>query len=115
MELRIASNDISTQLLAIYHSNTFLSSTSTLPASSSFGIILAQTPFYAEAGGQETDQGKIVIDGKSEFLVREVKSYSGFIVHVGELLDGSEVLTVGDEVVATFDEVSCSFGHPRCA
>lgn len=62
-----------------------------------------------------------MIDGKSEFLVREVKSYSGFIVHVGELLEGSQILTVGDEVVATYDEVGSlvfikndSFTHPLC-
>lgn len=37
--------------------------------------------------------------------MREVKSYSGFVVHVGELSEGSEALKVGDEVVASYNEV----------
>lgn len=67
------------------------------------GILLDRTPFYAEQGGQEYDQGKLVIDGSAEFNVTNVQSYGGYVLHTGYLVEGE--LKVGDEVIATYDEL----------
>ncbi|SCU96317.1 LAMI_0F06128g1_1 [Lachancea mirantina] len=68
-----------------------------------YGIILDQTCFYAEQGGQEFDTGSIVIDGETEFKVENVQLYNGFVFHTGALDEGS--LSVGDGIIATFDEL----------
>lgn len=67
-------------------------------------MILNRTNFYAESGGQEADTGRIVIDGEAEFEVTDVQVFSGYVMHIGTLLEGT--LKVDDEVVCTYDEVS---------
>lgn len=52
---------------------TFVDSTKDIPEDTQIGVILDKTNFYAEQGGQEYDTGKIVIDGKTEFEVENVK------------------------------------------
>ncbi|QLE57391.1 alanine--tRNA ligase [Nostoc sp. TCL26-01] len=63
-------------------------------------IILNQTPFYAESGGQIGDRGYISGDG---VLVRveDVKKESDFFVHFGRIERGT--LRVGDQVTAQID------------
>lgn len=46
-------------------------------------IVLAQTPFYAEAGGQVADQGKLV-QGQAEWNVVDVQKDGDAIVHIAE-------------------------------
>ena len=58
-------------------------------------LVLDQTPFYAESGGQLADQGSI--NGKQ---VKKVKSIEGVFIH--ELEDTSG-FSVGDEVEAKVD------------
>ncbi len=60
-------------------------------------VILKDTPFYAESGGQVGDQGKI-IDGKTIFRVDDTQRVGQAIVHHGEVLDG--VLSINQEVNA---------------
>lgn len=68
------------------------------------GIILDKTNFYAEQGGQLYDTGSILLeDGSAEFSVTAVKSYAGYVLHVGFLKFGS--LKSGDKVEAAFDEL----------
>jgi alanyl-tRNA synthetase len=64
-------------------------------------IILSETPFYAEMGGQVGDTGEI--RGKSgRFLVTNtIRVPPDIIVHQGKVVEGS--LTVGDEVEAEVD------------
>ena len=51
-------------------------------------IVLDQTPFYAEAGGQLADHGVIELDG-ALIEVRDVqKPVTGLIVHKGRVLEG---------------------------
>ncbi len=47
-------------------------------------LVLKETPFYAEMGGQVGDKGTIVGDGFS-FEVKDVQKYKDLIVHLGEL------------------------------
>lgn len=65
-------------------------------------IILDQTPFYAEAGGQVGDSGLIQSpEGKME-VAGTVNPLEGLIVHKGKLLEG--VLNKGDGVEALLDQ-----------
>ena len=64
-------------------------------------LFLDKTPFYAEAGGQVGDRGKIAGDGFS-LQVEETHRARGGIVHVGRLLEG-EVKALRGEVNAQVD------------
>lgn len=87
----------------IYQSSQFVSSTTELPASGSFGILLDKTNFYAEAGGQIYDTGVIGIDGEAEFEVTDVQMFNGYVLHIGHMKEGD--LKIGDEVICTYDEL----------
>ena len=65
-------------------------------------LVLDQTPFYAEMGGQVADHGVIRTE-TAEFTVTDVqKNKGGKFMHYGKLVSGS--LTVGDTVTAAIDE-----------
>lgn len=62
-------------------------------------IILPETPFYAESGGQVSDNGTLT-SKQSQFHVNDVTHpVEGIIGHKGQLISGT--LTVGDQVLAT--------------
>ena len=64
-------------------------------------VVLDQSPFYAEMGGQEADHGTITADGVV-FTVADVqKNKGGKFMHYGRLAQG--VLHVGDTVHAAID------------
>lgn len=103
---KFGTGNVDSQIKAIYYSSNFYKSTSELPSSTdstSFGIILDKTNFYAESGGQEYDTGRIVIDGKSDFVVDNVQVFNGYVLHIGHLIEGE--LKVGDQVVSGYDEL----------
>jgi alanyl-tRNA synthetase len=64
-------------------------------------VILDQTPFYAESGGQIGDRGYLSGD---QLLIRveDVQKESGFFVHHGRIERGT--LQVGDVVMAQIDQ-----------
>ena len=70
-------------------------------------LVLDQTPFYAEAGGQIGDRGRI--EGKGFVVeVEDVQKEHGSIVHIGRLTEGDEealerTIAVLDAVVARVD------------
>ena len=65
-------------------------------------LVLDETPFYAEMGGQVADHGFITC-GEARFQVTDVqKNKGGKFMHYGKLLSGS--LSVGDPVVASVNE-----------
>lgn len=66
------------------------------------GLILDQTNFYAESGGQIYDQGYFVKiqDEATEFSVKTVYNKGGYIIHIG-VVEGT--LNVGDEVELHLD------------
>jgi len=51
-------------------------------------IVLNQTPFYAESGGQIGDAGVLRVDG-GEVAVRDVKKKGNVFVHIGSVTSGS--------------------------
>ena len=63
-------------------------------------LVLAQSPFYGESGGQIGDTGKIVGDG-FEFEVIDTQKHGGLIVHLGKLISGK--VTEGGQCHAVVD------------
>jgi alanyl-tRNA synthetase len=64
-------------------------------------VVLEQTPFYAESGGQDSDAGRIIGDGVELEVVDVQRPVKGLIVHrvqvkQGELLSGAQVLAAVD-------------------
>ncbi|WP_394211510.1 alanine--tRNA ligase [Enterovibrio calviensis] len=71
--------------------------TDTLANADEAVIVLDQTPFYAESGGQSGDAGFLMTDA-GKFEVIDTQKFGAAIGHRGKLVDG--VLTVGDSVEA---------------
>jgi alanyl-tRNA synthetase len=64
-------------------------------------VVLEQTPFYAESGGQDSDAGRIIGDGVELEVLDVQRPVKGLIVHrvrvkQGELLSGVQVLAAVD-------------------
>ncbi|SFP90631.1 alanine--tRNA ligase [Enterovibrio norvegicus] len=72
-------------------------STEALATSDEAVIILDQTPFYAESGGQCGDAGFLMTEA-GKFEVVDTQKYGSAIGHRGKLVDGT--LSVGDNVDA---------------
>src|SRR5258707_891470 len=65
-------------------------------------IIVNQTPFYAESGGQSGDSGTMFASDGGEFAVRDtVKKAGELFVHLGTMTHGA--LKVGDAVELRID------------
>lgn len=100
---------IEAKILALFKDNSLISlvneqdETENNLKSNYFGIVLDNTNFYAESGGQIYDTGSITIDGRSEFIVEAVQSFGKYILHIGYLKYGN--LSVNDKVIVTFDEI----------
>lgn len=63
-------------------------------------IVLENTPFYAESGGQIGDSGYLSVDG-AFFKVIDTQKYGQVFGHIGELEQGT--LSVGQTVQAVVD------------
>src|SRR5439155_17784249 len=62
-------------------------------------IILDQTNFYAEMGGQVGDTGELRSHAGAVFDVTATRAAGGFVLHVGNTIE--KHLSVGDHVTAT--------------
>lgn len=94
--------EVTATVKAIYHNKAFVQTTADIPEGASFGVLLDQTSFYAESGGQENDTGKLIHDDAT-FEVVDVQVSNGYVLHVGYLTDGH--LKVGQEVLSKYSEV----------
>ncbi|MEO1008348.1 MAG: alanine--tRNA ligase [Planctomycetota bacterium] len=76
------------------------------------GVLLDKTNFYAEAGGQQPDEGRLFVTREisttvrdahhgGEFHVRDAQSFGGYVLHIGVVTRGE--LRVGDEVTCHVD------------
>lgn len=63
-------------------------------------VVLAQTPFYAESGGQVGDTGYLIA-GDNRFEVRDCQKNGDNHLHIGRVLDG--VIQKGSQVDAQVD------------
>ena len=68
-----------------------------LKAGDSGAVILNQTPFYAESGGQVGDSGAIKVDG-AEARVTDTKKMQGVFAHQVEVISGELTLGAGAEL-----------------
>jgi alanyl-tRNA synthetase len=66
------------------------------------GIILSETPFYGEMGGQVGDTGEIIGSSGRFVVTNTVRVPPDIIVHQGRVAEG--YLLAGDEVEAVVDE-----------
>ncbi len=65
-------------------------------------VVLDQTPFYGESGGQVGDRGRLHLN-EVHFDVEDTqKQGSGAMLHMGQVQSGS--ISVGDELVLTVDD-----------
>lgn len=64
-------------------------------------IVLKDTPYYAEAGGQVGDTGKLFSDNVQINVVDTFSPVSGLILHKSKIESGS--INVGDKVTAVVD------------
>ncbi len=64
-------------------------------------VVLDETPFYAESGGQIGDSGELT-SGSTIFTVRSTKKAGAAFLHLGKVKNGG--LRVGDSLTATVDE-----------
>src|SRR4051794_18401280 len=72
------------------------------PAGADVELTLDRTPFYAEAGGQLADHGRITLSNGAVVEVYDAQKPLGdLIVHRGRVISGE--LTVGSPVLATVD------------
>ncbi len=101
-----ASTRVETKLVGILHGDQLVE---TVPVGGHAQLILADTSFYVESGGQISDIGRIAhvgagVDGRGdwEFRVDDVRQpVPGLIVHIGQMVSGQA--HVGDRVLAEVD------------
>ncbi len=65
-----------------------------------FVVILDQTPFYAEMGGQVGDQGVLVADSKEYRVTNTIKAGDTFV----HILESNDAPAVGTKVTASVDK-----------
>jgi len=66
-------------------------------AGDNLGVVLEQTPFYAESGGQVGDTGKL-INGENVFEVLNTQKIDNVILHMGKIISGT--FKKGDKILA---------------
>jgi len=64
-------------------------------------IVLDQTPFYGESGGQVGDSGELLF-GDNRFMVNDTQKQDGVFLHIGKMDSG--ILQKGDEIYAHVNE-----------
>jgi len=101
-EPKHAVKPVQAKILAIWNGSEFVQEVS--EQDKYHGIVLDQTNFYAEQGGQVYDTGSLTSASGFAFEVENVQTYAGYVLHVGQLSNGS--LKIGDEVKASIDEES---------
>ncbi|NOQ69418.1 MAG: alanine--tRNA ligase, partial [Gammaproteobacteria bacterium] len=63
-------------------------------------VVLNETPFYGESGGQVGDTG-LLTSSNATFIVKDTQKQGNSILHIGEVQKGS--INKGDELSAEFD------------
>ncbi|MBN2158041.1 MAG: alanine--tRNA ligase [Spirochaetes bacterium] len=67
-------------------------------------MVLRETPFYGESGGQLGDTGVITSSSGSRFVVEDTKKFNKTIIHIGEVAEGE--FRNGEAVSAAIDTVN---------
>ena len=104
--------EIRARVRAIWNGTDFDESTQASGRPDPIGVVFDVTNFYAEAGGQQADHGRVFVSKEArtsvhdshhggEFRVEGVKAYGGYVLHAGRMIRGE--LRVGDEVTLNID------------
>jgi alanyl-tRNA synthetase len=91
------------QVVRLLHENNPVDA---LSAGQRGAVILAETPFYAESGGQVGDSGMLTAEGL-RFVVEDTRKDGSAVLHIGRVEEGG--ITLGQTVTALVDEAR------RCA
>jgi alanyl-tRNA synthetase len=67
-------------------------------------MVIKETPFYGESGGQVGDIGIITSSTGASFKVEDTKKFNKTIIHVGEVMQGE--FRKGDKIQAAIDVVN---------
>ncbi|MFQ5942838.1 MAG: alanine--tRNA ligase [Anaerolineales bacterium] len=90
--------ELETSLVAIMHGG---EQVDTASEGDSVAIVLAETPFYVEAGGQVSDSGS-VLGAQWQIEVEDTRlPIEGLVVHLGKVIKGTP--KAGDSAVASVD------------
>jgi len=90
--------EVDSSVLAIWTGKEFVQSWKKQGESSGVGLVVANTNFYSEGGGQIADHGSITLNnGAATLSVIDVQSFGGYVMHICDVAEGSEAaeLTVG--------------------
>jgi len=75
-----------------------------VPVGSAATIVVNQTPFYGESGGQEGDHGIMWTEKGVTFHVRDTQKKLGVLhAHIGEVSGNAGAICIGDEVEMRVD------------
>ncbi len=79
-------------------------------------IILRDTPFYAEKGGQVGDRGRITCDG-SIFIVDDTIEFQGLVLHHGKCIKGEFFINDAsledpEEDIGRYHKIACASVDP---
>lgn len=112
MEFKLPSNKITTflgyekesvtcKIIALFKTDSGCDPISNLVNNDQGVIILDQTPFYAESGGQVGDTGEISMNDQNIFMVEDTKKNGNLFLHYGKVVKGK--FATNDNVIAEID------------
>jgi alanyl-tRNA synthetase len=90
---------VSTNMLGFVRSGRLITD-ATIPADTTVGVLLEQTGFYGEQGGQVGDTGRIT-SPEGEFIVDQTRRHGDTVLHIGRCASGD--IKPGGAVVAEVD------------
>jgi alanyl-tRNA synthetase len=104
--------EIRARVKAIWNGHDFDEHAEASGRAATIGVVLDDTNFYAEMGGQQADHGRMFVSKEAktsvrdehrggEFRVEGVKAYGGYVLHTGRMVRGE--LRVGDEVTLNLE------------
>lgn len=96
--------DVRATVRAVWNGTNFDEHATASDGHARVGVILDRTNFYAESGGQVADHGRMLVTREAsgglphggEFRVEDVRSFGGYVVHVGRVVRGE--IRVGNDV-----------------
>jgi len=93
-------DDVNSRVLAIFNGKEFVK-TATSTGDQVYGLVVDQTNFYPESGGQVNDEGSFKKDNEILLEVFDAQLHAGYVLHTG-YLNGS--VSVGDQVVLSVNK-----------